>query len=99
MLHGPRESLRARLGLILFRIVFCSWWRGARDAAPHKTLLDLGPVNLRGVPSVVGGVDRVLRRRTLLATELMQNNRMCMLDIDAPMAGLEVLLVDLNIHA
>jgi hypothetical protein len=56
-------------------------------------------MNLRRVPAAVGGVDRRLRRRTLLTTELMQNERLCMLDIGMLMAGLEVPLVYLNVHA
>lgn len=99
MLDAPRESLRARLRLILVTTILCGWWRGARDAAPHKTLLNLGPVNLRGVLAIVGRVDRRLRRRTLLTTELMKNNHLSMLDIGALTTGLEVLLVDLNVHA
>jgi hypothetical protein len=63
------------------------------------TLLNLGPVNLRGGPDVVGRMDRRPRRRTLLTTELVKNDRLSMLDVGALTTGLEVLLVDLNIHA
>jgi hypothetical protein len=56
-------------------------------------------VNPRRVPTVVGGVDRRLRRRALLTTELMQNDRLCMLDIGTLTASLEVLLVYLDVHA
>ena len=99
MLHVPRESLRARPRLILVCTVLCDWWRGARDAAPQKTLLNLGPVNLRGVPAAVGRMDRRPRRRTLLTTELVKNDRLSMLDVGALTTSLEVLLVDLNVHA
>jgi hypothetical protein len=56
-------------------------------------------VNLRRVPAAVGGVDRRLRRRALLTTELMQNDRLSMLDIDTLTTSLEVLLVYLDVHA
>jgi hypothetical protein len=56
-------------------------------------------VNLRRVSAAVGGVDRRLRRRALLTTELVQNDRLRMLDIGTLMASLVVLLVYLNVHA
>jgi hypothetical protein len=56
-------------------------------------------VNLRRVSAVVGGVDRRLRRRAFLTTELMQNDRLSMLDIGTLTDSLEVLLVYLDVHA
>jgi hypothetical protein len=99
MLHAPRESLRAHLRLRLVYTVLGGSWRGARDTAPQKTLLNLGPVNLRGVPTVVGRMDKRMRKRTLLTTEFMKNDRLSMLDVGALTTSLEVLLMDLNVHA
>jgi hypothetical protein len=71
MLHVPWRSLGAGLGVIVIGTI-CSWWRGgASGVAPLNTVLDVRPLNLRRVPSTVGGVNRRLRRRTLLTTKLV----------------------------
>jgi hypothetical protein len=98
MLHAPRESLRARLRLIVACTVLCGRWRGARDTAPQKTLLNLVPLNLRGVPAGVGRMDRRPRRRTLLTTEPVKNDLLSMLNVGVLTTGVEVLLADLNVH-
>jgi hypothetical protein len=62
-------------------------------------LLNLVPDDPRGVPFVVAKIDMRRRRRTLLTTELVKNHLPSMLNVGTLRTGLEVLLVDLDIHA
>jgi hypothetical protein len=70
-----------------------------RETLLLRILCSISDQHLRRVPAAVGGVDRRLRRRTFLTTELMQNDRLSTLDIGTLTASLEVLFVYLDVHA
>ncbi|KAK1680543.1 hypothetical protein QYE76_041391 [Lolium multiflorum] len=85
----------------LFLFIFSV--RGIRRVAsvvgPLNAVLKIIPRNLRRMPPTVTWVNWRLRRRSLLTTELMKNDRLSMLNLRTLSAGRIVLLMNLNIHA